>query len=240
MVIGRMGETIKQIQSLTGVYINVSREPPQDGRPVRVLTLKGNPQQIAAGEAEVMRVCAAAREFGGGGGGGMGGGPSRPGLGFGGGGGGDAEIMQVPAATIGMVIGRGGESIRRAETISGAMIKVQQDDGSAPGMRVIKLIGSADACARARAEIESIVNATREMGGQGLGPPGGGFRGPPGGGYGQGPPPPPGVDGAGPPGGGYGGPPGGGYGGPPRGYGGGGGGACKHEIQWKKYPAGCL
>ena len=127
LIIGKGGETIKQIQYATGVYISVNRDPPPDGRPVRTLTLKGTEQQIAAGEIEVTRVGNGGRvgvpgsegtmgfaAQGGGGGGGprMGG----PGLGYGGpsgaASGGHEEMMSVLAPTIGLVIGRGGETIR--------------------------------------------------------------------------------------------------------------------------------
>ena len=114
---------IRSIQDRTGVYIAVSKDAPADGRPVRVLTLKGSESQIAAGEAEVQRVVemgdrsgyggppGAGGGFGGGGGGGGGGFDGRrggPGLGYGGGGDRHEESMQILASTIGVVVGRGG------------------------------------------------------------------------------------------------------------------------------------
>lgn len=236
LIIGKAGGTIRAIQDATGVYISVNRDPPPDGRPVRILTLKGTESQIAAGEVEVIRVGNGGRVgvpgsegtmgfAAQGGGGGMGGGPpggfggggprmGGPGLGYGAASGGHEETMSVLAPTIGLVIGRGGETIRSViaqgerETTgcgscldlactlvahsllfllctvvaspflpldsgiqdrTGCSVQVQREEGPEPGMKQIKLVGSADACARARAEIEAVVAATREMGGQGLG-----------------------------------------------------------------------
>jgi far upstream element-binding protein len=210
-VIGRGGETIKQIQSFTGCYIQVHKEAP--GEPntgMRTLTLKGTERAIALGEVEVHRVCAGGRvgvdappPIGGGGGGGFGG--PRPGLGFGGAAPGSGEeVVQVPGPMIGLVIGRGGETIRGIQDRTGALIQVQKDDGNAQGLRDVKILGPPDAIAAARQSIDEIIMSTREMqGGGGFGGPAGPPGGPP---RSFAPPVPgiPGVDGAGslPPGGG--------------------------------------
>jgi far upstream element-binding protein len=218
LIIGKQGATVREIQDCTGVHVNVSRDPPPDGRPVRLVTLRGTSQQVAAGEIEVRRVCAGGRvgvegsegsvgPSGGGGGGGGGFSGPRPGLGFSGGAGGREEVMLIPQQTISLVIGRGGETIRGIEMRSGAMVKVQREEADAAGMRMIKLIGTPEQCGAARGEIDHIVSSSREMGGQGVGR----YGGPPGGGPGgYGPPQPgvPGVDGFAPPGGAGGGRPG--------------------------------
>lgn len=203
LVIGRGGETIKAIQSMTGVYIQVHKEAPGERSNMRTITLKGSDAAIAAGEEEIHRVCAQSREAGGSGGGGGGGpgfGGGRPGLGYNSSGGSE-ETVQVPASMIGLVIGRGGESIRAIQDRTGAMVQVQKDDNP-PDLRNVKLIGTPQAINEARRAIDDIIMSTREMQGgsfAGAGPPGGPPR--------QHAPGVPGMDGPpGAPGGGGGGP----------------------------------
>jgi far upstream element-binding protein len=223
LVIGRGGETIKQIQSMTGVYVQVHKENPGgENRPgLRLITLKGSEQSIAAGEVEVMRIVNGADQGGYGGGGGMGrpggfsggSGAPRPGLGFQGGD--NSEMILVPGSVIGLVIGRGGETIKSIQERTGAMVQVIKEiRPDAQGMRDVKLIGQPGPIAAARVAIEEIIASSKEFGGSGVqrGPPQGGYGGGGGGGGGYGGPGIPGMDNPGGGGGGgfRGGPPGGG------------------------------
>jgi len=190
LIIGHKGATIAQIQSQTGVYIQVHQpQPGEPHRPMRTVTLRGTTEQIDAGEAEVRRVCSQTREamggvgggyggYGGyGGGGGHGHGPpSRPGLGYTLPPGGIEEIVSVPSSTIGLVIGSRGDTIRAIEDRTKAVVQVvKEQEGTDRQMRDIKVCGMPDAVAAARQEIESIVGGTREAQAMGLpyarGPP---------------------------------------------------------------------
>ena len=96
--------------------------------------------------------------------------------GGGGGGGGSSEAMEVPVDAVGLVIGKGGETIKALQTNHGVRINIQRNEEAAPtsSVRVITLVGNDAGRAGARAEIEGLVSS-RDGGGGGFG--GGGFWG---------------------------------------------------------------
>ncbi|KAJ2724755.1 hypothetical protein GGI07_001716 [Coemansia sp. Benny D115] len=69
--------------------------------------------------------------------------------------------IMVPNAKVGLIIGRGGESIRDIQTASGARVQVQPDNGRGAPERPIQLIGLPDQIEHARARIMEIVNSDR-------------------------------------------------------------------------------
>jgi far upstream element-binding protein len=73
---------------------------------------------------------------------------------------GDETIyIQVPATRVGLVIGKGGETIKALQDRTGARINVTKDDEQGPN-RTIVVAGSKQQLALAQAEIDDIVNGT--------------------------------------------------------------------------------
>lgn len=69
------------------------------------------------------------------------------------------NVMKVPSSKVGLIIGRGGETIRDLEERSGAKITVAPEPyGERSYERTINLVGDELALQRARALIDEIVN----------------------------------------------------------------------------------
>lgn len=82
--------------------------------------------------------------------------------GGGGGGGGMEKIndsIYVPSEAVGMIIGKGGETIREMQNNTGCKINVSQSTGPGEVEREIGLVGSRDAINRAKLVIEEKVDA---------------------------------------------------------------------------------
>mmetsp|Transcript_24474 Transcript_24474/g.56369 ORF Transcript_24474/g.56369 Transcript_24474/m.56369 type:complete len:239 (+) Transcript_24474:66-782(+) len=67
------------------------------------------------------------------------------------------QTMPVPASLVGVIIGKGGETIKRIIADSGAQIDVAREQGDVPDQRNIYLSGTPDSVERARAMIATIV-----------------------------------------------------------------------------------
>jgi far upstream element-binding protein len=73
--------------------------------------------------------------------------------------GGNTITVTVPSNKVGLVIGRGGETIRSLESQSGAKIAiVPENPGERSYERTINVTGNDDAISRAKSLIEDIVN----------------------------------------------------------------------------------
>ena len=121
MIIGRGGEQITRLQADSGCKIQMAQE--SGGLPERMCTLTGPPPAIAQAKAMIEGIIASEGHGGGGGGrgGGMGGGG-----GGGMGGGGQVEMM-VPGHKVGLIIGKGGETIKMLQEQTGAKIIIIQE-----------------------------------------------------------------------------------------------------------------
>lgn len=136
LVIGKGGETIKYLQHQSGARIQVARDGESDPRSsTRQVELMGTPEQISRAEQLVKDVIAEQASTG------------APGGAFGGrsfgGHGGEQVQIKVPNNKVGLIIGRGGETIKSLQSRSGARIQVQNDSETEPGAteRVVTLIG---------------------------------------------------------------------------------------------------
>jgi far upstream element-binding protein len=78
-----------------------------------------------------------------------------------------SQIM-VPDKTVGLIIGRGGETIRDLQERSGCHINIVGENKSVNGLRPVNLIGNAQAAALAKELIMEIVESDTRNGGQGL------------------------------------------------------------------------
>ncbi|KAJ1939353.1 hypothetical protein FBU59_004152, partial [Linderina macrospora] len=186
LIIGKGGESIRNIQAMSGARVQVQQDTDR-GAPERPVHLIGTPEQIEIAQARIMEIVNGDNPMRGGGSGGDRGYPgnfqqqqqSQDG-GYGGGRGGTAgsydmpqdrfqqqpmqfqeqratENMDIPAEAVGIVIGRGGETIKYLQQASGARIQIiQGQDRSAP-FKPVTISGSPGACQRARQMIEEKV-----------------------------------------------------------------------------------
>ncbi|XP_033642992.1 far upstream element-binding protein 1-like isoform X1 [Asterias rubens] len=84
--------------------------------------------------------------------------PVMPGVG-----GNITEDYKVPSSLVGLIIGRGGETITKIQSESGCKVQVAaQNDVDNPEVRTCTLTGSTDALQRAKAELNSIVYNSKE------------------------------------------------------------------------------
>lgn len=168
LIIGRGGETIRDLQERSGCHINIVGES-KSVNGLRPVNLIGTPQASAIAKDLIMEVVdsdsrgegPAAKKAqqqpqsysGHGGrneshGGGHGGGPDKI-----------NDSVYVPSDAVGMIIGKGGETIREMQSTTGCKINVSQSSGPGEVQREIGLIGSADAIARAKQAIDEKVDA---------------------------------------------------------------------------------
>ncbi|XP_071948039.1 far upstream element-binding protein 1-like isoform X2 [Antedon mediterranea] len=215
LVIGKGGETIRQLQEEIGVRMTMIQDGPQNIGIDKPLRVTGEPSKVQEAFRKVHDLLESkGNEINRGGN--MGNSFQRRGPPP------NGREVPVPKFAVGIVIGRQGETIKKIQVESGARVQFQDDDGGPERIAVVS--GAEDAVMKAASEIETLIaNANRDgdrgngmsmRGGRGGGRGGfrggrGGFnRGPPGMGGPRGPPPH------------HGGP----HGGPPHGGGGGGGG----------------
>jgi len=196
-IIGKGGEVIKALQEETGAKIVIIQDSKEfadekllkiTGPPDRVEFAKGRVEQVIAEEQEKMGGFRGGR--GGGRGGGFRGGRGGPGGfrgGRGGGGGGwpnsgggyqdngydVTEMMSVPGNKVGLVMGKGGETIRNICSESGAHCQVDKNAPEGAREKNIVIKGSPEAVERAKQMIGEKIGG----GGGGGGGYGGGHRG---------------------------------------------------------------
>ena len=89
----------------------------------------------------------------------------------------DATQIMVPNRTVGLIIGRGGETIRDLQERSACHVNIVGEEKSVNGLRPVNLIGTPSAAAMAKGLIMEIVDSdTKNMANQG-GPQGSQGRG---------------------------------------------------------------
>ncbi|MCO5549066.1 hypothetical protein L7F22_002532 [Adiantum nelumboides] len=172
VVIGKSGETIKGLQAKSGARIQITRDADHDPQAQnRQVEIMGTPDQIRRAEQMIKDVIAEADA----------GGPGPfLGGGFGGSGSfGEPIQIRVPTSKVGLIIGRGGETIKSMQHQSGA--RIQLVPAAMPDYsqeRVITLVGTKQQTDMASDLITEVIDENRPRG-----PPGGynqqGFR-PPG------------------------------------------------------------
>merc|ERR1719244_306442 len=166
-VIGKGGENIKRLQEETGAKIVIIQETKEfaDQKPLRI---SGPPDKVEYAKQRVMQVVQEEREkLGGGGGrggfrGGRGGGPGgfrggrgggRGGTGWPTGGGPGPDIQEnfsVPSNKVGLVMGKGGETIKQICSQSGAHCQVDKTAPEGAREKNIVIKGTPDAIETAK------------------------------------------------------------------------------------------
>lgn len=165
LIIGRGGETIRDLQERSGCHINIVGES-KSVNGLRPVNLIGTVESAALAKDLILEIVdsdtrgdgasavkksapAPARAEP----------PSRD---MGGSLGGPDKIndaVYVPSDAVGMIIGKGGETIREMQNTTGCKINVAQSSGPGETQREIALIGSRDSIARAKVAIEEKVDA---------------------------------------------------------------------------------
>lgn len=178
-IIGRGGETIRDLQAKSGGHIQIVRE--EEGAPQqadRFVSISGSDEALELAQKLIQNLIDERQQNSG-----MGGGfrerDDRDRMARYGGinpDGSESVELLIPNERVGLIIGRGGATIKAIQTRTGSTITIPQTpDVNHPDMRLITIRGTVDAKEMARQEIMAMVNEE-----QGRGHGGGG-----GGGYGS-------------------------------------------------------
>ncbi|KAM3846042.1 far upstream element-binding protein 2 isoform 2-T2 [Vipera latastei] len=167
LVIGKGGETIKQLQERAGVKMILIQDGSQNTNVDKPLRIIGDPYKVQQACEMVMDILRE-RDQGGFGdrneyGSRLGGGIDVP----------------VPRHSVGVVIGRSGEMIKKIQNDAGVRIQFKQDDGTGPE-KIAHIMGPPDRCEHAARIINDLLQSLRS------GPPGPPGSGMPPGGRGRG------------------------------------------------------
>lgn len=172
LIIGRQGENLRRVEAETATRVQFMTGPEAIG-PVRACKITGTRQAREDAKAEIFRiidengsssstrVVAADRPLNV-----PGKGPSthQPALRTGE----DASQIMVPNRTVGLIIGRGGETIRDLQERSGCHVNIVGEEKSVNGLRPVNLIGTPQAAAMAKDLIMEIVESdTKSLANQG-------------------------------------------------------------------------
>lgn len=175
LIIGRQGENLRRVENETHTRVQFITGPDATG-PKRQCKIRGTPQAREDAKAEIARIIeengnpargnvpperfnASSKAVGG----------HQPALRVGE----DAEQIMVPNRTVGLIIGRGGETIRDLQERSQCHVNIVGPEKSVNGLRPVNLIGTPQAAAMAKDLIMEIVDSdTKSLAAQGgQGPP---------------------------------------------------------------------
>lgn len=165
LIIGRAGQNIQSMQRDFQITIQIASQsdvpPGSETRPVK---LKGGQQSVEQCRAKINQIISD-RESELTGGflpGGVGGGGAHYGPGRDGGDGAQAtNHLTIPDDKVGLVIGKGGGTIKGVQSRTGANIQIpgDPDEGDRSKRTIVISAGSQDAADRAMAEVQNILSA---------------------------------------------------------------------------------
>ncbi|KAM4697040.1 far upstream element-binding protein 3 [Rhinophrynus dorsalis] len=156
LVIGKGGETIKQLQERTGVKMIMIQDGPLPTGADKPLRITGDPFKVQQAKDLVLEIIrekdqadfrGVRSDF-----------SSRMG-------GGSIEVS-VPRFAVGIVIGRNGEMIKKIQNDAGVRIQFKPDDGISPE-RVAQVMGLPDRCQHAAHIINELILTAQERDGFG-------------------------------------------------------------------------
>jgi far upstream element-binding protein len=172
LIIGRQGENLRRVEAETATRVQFMTGPEAIG-PVRACKITGTRQAREDAKAEIFRiidengsssstrVVTADRPLNVVG---KGSSAHQPALRTGE----DASQIMVPNRTVGLIIGRGGETIRDLQERSGCHVNIVGEEKSVNGLRPVNLIGTPQAAAMAKDLIMEIVESdTKSLANQG-------------------------------------------------------------------------
>lgn len=164
MLIGRGGETIKELKKESGAKIDINKEKPEDTD--RIVSISGPPECVEHAKkmidemleksrdryssitVKAMEVSKDAVAI-----------PTPTALV----GPADKVTILIPTELIGMLIGKGGETIRTIQKDCGVQMEIMKGDGSNDSKRAVQVTGPTESCARARIQIEEVLGRAREV-----------------------------------------------------------------------------
>ncbi|XP_008324223.1 far upstream element-binding protein 3 isoform X2 [Cynoglossus semilaevis] len=156
LVIGKGGETIKQLQERTGVQMIMIQDDPMPTGADKPLRITGDPHKVQQARELVVKLIREKDQ-----------GDFRSGRAdFGPKMGGSSLDVVVPRFAVGIIIGRNGEMIKKIQNDAGVRIQFKQDDGVSPD-RVAQVMGQADNCHHAIHLINELVQTAQERDGFG-------------------------------------------------------------------------
>ncbi|XP_071705108.1 uncharacterized protein [Rutidosis leptorrhynchoides] len=154
VIIGKGGETIKYLQLQSGAKIQITRDMDADPHSqTRAVEITGSSESIAKAEQLIKDVLDEAES---------GGLVSRrlPGQQ----GGAEPFVMQVPNDKVGLIIGKGGETIKSMQASTGARIQViplHLPPGDTSTERTVKIDGSIDQIEAAKQLVNEVISENR-------------------------------------------------------------------------------
>ncbi|KAM4641062.1 far upstream element-binding protein 1 isoform 6-T6 [Discoglossus pictus] len=176
LVIGKGGETIKQLQERAGVKMVMIQDGPQNTGADKPLRITGDPYKVQQAKEMVLDLIReqggfreARNDYG-----------SRLG-------GNEGIDIPIPRFAVGIVIGRNGEMIKKIQNDAGVRIQFKPDDGAAPE-RIAQISGPPDRCQHAAEIISDLLRSVQSGNQGGPGGPGGRGRGRGQGNWNMGPP----------------------------------------------------
>lgn len=172
LIIGRQGENLRRVEAETATRVQFVTGPEAVG-PMRLCKITGTRQARDNAKAEIYRIIdengnsnttkasSLDRTFNVAG---KGPNPHQPTLRTGE----DATQIMVPNRTVGLIIGRGGETIRDLQEKSQCHVNIVGEEKSVNGLRPVNLIGTPQAAAMAKDLIMEIVESdTKSLANQG-------------------------------------------------------------------------
>ncbi|KAJ6435171.1 hypothetical protein OIU84_000400 [Salix udensis] len=155
VIIGKGGETIKYLQLQSGAKIQVTRDMDADpNSPNRMVELMGTPEQISKAEQLINDVLAEAEA----------GGSGTISRRYAGQGGSEHFSMKIPNNKVGLVIGKGGESIKNMQARSGARIQViplHLPPGDTSTERTVHIEGTSEQVEAAKQLVNEVTSEVR-------------------------------------------------------------------------------
>ncbi|KAF7817398.1 far upstream element-binding protein 1-like [Senna tora] len=155
VIIGKGGETIKYLQTQSGAKIQVTRDMDADpNSPTRMVELMGTPDQIATAEKLINEVLAEAEA----------GGSGIVARRLTGQTGSEQFVMKIPNNKVGLVIGKGGETIKNMQAQTGARIQViplHLPPGDTSTERTLQIDGTSEQIESAKQLVNQVISENR-------------------------------------------------------------------------------
>ncbi|CAE7852645.1 RPL4A [Symbiodinium sp. KB8] len=148
MLIGRGGETIKDLKKESGARIDIAKEADEEGSTDRQVHITGPPECVEFAKKMIEDMLGKSRESREGKDG-----QRKPG----------GRVIKVPTDMIGVLIGRGGETISKIQRESSARIEIHKDDREALD-RQVTITGSADNVEKAIRAIDDVLDGAERAG----------------------------------------------------------------------------
>ncbi|KAG5018473.1 hypothetical protein JHK87_014328 [Glycine soja] len=157
VIIGKGGETIKYLQLQSGAKIQITRDIDADpNSSTRTVELMGTPEAISSAEKLINEVLAEAES----------GGSGIVTRRFTGQAGSDEFVMKIPNNKVGLIIGKGGETIKNMQASTGARIQViplHLPPGDTSTERTLKIDGTPEQIESAKQLVYQVISGENRV-----------------------------------------------------------------------------